>query len=238
MPWAAGDTAAVGAHWLTAMRRDAKARRAVKGIGGRRDSCGRLKRGRGCKKEDAIRAAIGRGWAKWRPNCIGQIFNFAFLRRRGAPWSAGEAGSVVSCVVAPSVPEPAACLCVYTVRLSLLSFALSTQVTRSLIRPLTTSTPTLNTTNLITNSTTANMRFFEIVVSGAALVSSALAVTIDTYPTSGVEAGKSYTITYSPKDAPATFVLRKGASGNLDTVGTIGTFTSQATSRESYTNIT
>ncbi|EAT77399.1 hypothetical protein HBI56_210490 [Parastagonospora nodorum] len=69
------------------------------------------------------------------------------------------------------------------------------------------------------------MRFFEIVVSGAALISSGLAVTIDTYPTSGVEAGKSYTITYSPKDAPATFVLRKGASGNLDTVGTIGTGT-------------
>lgn len=76
------------------------------------------------------------------------------------------------------------------------------------------------------------MRFFEIVVSGAALVSSALAVTIDTYPTSGVEAGKSYTITYSPKDAPATFVLRKGASGNLDTVGTIGTLTSRITLHE------
>jgi hypothetical protein len=67
------------------------------------------------------------------------------------------------------------------------------------------------------------MRFFEIVVSGAALISSAFAVTIDTYPTGGVEAGKSYTITYSPKDQPATFTLRKGLSTDLQTVGTIGT---------------
>jgi hypothetical protein len=69
------------------------------------------------------------------------------------------------------------------------------------------------------------MRFFEIVVSGAALVSSAFAVTIDTYPTSGVEAGKSYTITYSPKDQPATFVLRKGLSTDLQTIATIGSGT-------------
>jgi hypothetical protein len=68
------------------------------------------------------------------------------------------------------------------------------------------------------------MRFFEIVVSGAALLSSAFAATIDTYPSSGVEAGKSYTVTYSPKDATVTFILRKGLSTNLDTVGTIGTF--------------
>ena len=67
------------------------------------------------------------------------------------------------------------------------------------------------------------MRFFEIVVSGAALISSAVAVTIDTYPSS-VEAGKTYTITYSPKDAPATFILRKGLSTDLKTIATIGTF--------------
>lgn len=67
------------------------------------------------------------------------------------------------------------------------------------------------------------MRFFEIVVSGAALISSAFAVTIDTYPSS-VEAGKTYTITYSPKDAPATFILRKGLSTDLTTIATIGTF--------------
>ncbi|OAL07143.1 hypothetical protein IQ06DRAFT_288907 [Phaeosphaeriaceae sp. SRC1lsM3a] len=66
------------------------------------------------------------------------------------------------------------------------------------------------------------MRFFEIVVSGAALISSAFAVTIDTYPSS-VEAGKTYTITYSPKDAPATFILRKGLSTDLTTIATIGT---------------
>jgi len=68
------------------------------------------------------------------------------------------------------------------------------------------------------------MRFFEIVISGAALISSALAVTIDTYPTA-VVAGTTYQITYSPKDQPATFILRKGASNNLDTVGEIGTGT-------------
>lgn len=67
------------------------------------------------------------------------------------------------------------------------------------------------------------MRFFEIVVSGAALISSAFAVTIDTYPTTGVEAGKSYTITYSPKDQPATFILRKGLSTDLQTIATVGT---------------
>ncbi|KAH7379240.1 hypothetical protein DE146DRAFT_308711 [Phaeosphaeria sp. MPI-PUGE-AT-0046c] len=66
------------------------------------------------------------------------------------------------------------------------------------------------------------MRFFEIVVSGAALISSAFAVTIDSYPAS-VEAGKSYTITYSPKDQPATFILRKGLSTDLSTIATIGT---------------
>jgi hypothetical protein len=68
------------------------------------------------------------------------------------------------------------------------------------------------------------MRFFEIVVSGAALISSAFAVTIDTYPSGGVVAGETYQITYSPKDQPATFVLRKGASTALDTVGPIGMY--------------
>ncbi|KAF2831671.1 hypothetical protein CC86DRAFT_452656 [Ophiobolus disseminans] len=69
------------------------------------------------------------------------------------------------------------------------------------------------------------MRFFEVVVSGAALISTAFAATIDTYPTAGVEAGKTYTVTYSPKDQPVTFVLRRGLSTNLDTVGTLGTAT-------------
>ncbi|KAL5116262.1 hypothetical protein ACEQ8H_005820 [Pleosporales sp. CAS-2024a] len=66
------------------------------------------------------------------------------------------------------------------------------------------------------------MRFFEMLASGAALLSSAVAVTIDTYPSSGVEAGKSYTITYSPKDQPATFILRQGLSSNLNTIATLG----------------
>jgi len=69
------------------------------------------------------------------------------------------------------------------------------------------------------------MRFFEVVVSGAALLSGAFAATIDTYPTGGVQAGQTYTITYSPKDVSATFILRRGLSTNLDTVGTIGMFT-------------
>jgi len=67
------------------------------------------------------------------------------------------------------------------------------------------------------------MRFFQVVISSAALLSAAFAKpTIDTYPTAGVEAGKSYPITYSPKDATVTFVLRRGAADNLDTVATIG----------------
>lgn len=75
------------------------------------------------------------------------------------------------------------------------------------------------------------MRFFEVVLSGAALLSAAFAATIDTYPTGGVKAGESYTITYSPKDATATFVLRRGLSTNLDTVGEIGTLTTIALAR-------
>jgi hypothetical protein len=69
------------------------------------------------------------------------------------------------------------------------------------------------------------MRFSQVVISGAALLSSAFAATIDTYPTGGVQAGQTYTITYSPKDVAATFILRRGLSTNLDTVGTIGTST-------------
>jgi hypothetical protein len=67
------------------------------------------------------------------------------------------------------------------------------------------------------------MRFFQTLAAGAALVASALALTIDTFPSS-VEAGKTYTITYSPKDnTPTTFILRKGLSTNLDTVETLTT---------------
>ncbi|KAH8732871.1 Ser-Thr-rich glycosyl-phosphatidyl-inositol-anchored membrane family-domain-containing protein, partial [Phaeosphaeriaceae sp. PMI808] len=70
------------------------------------------------------------------------------------------------------------------------------------------------------------MRFFEILVSGAALVSTAFAVEINDYPSGGVVAGQTYTITYSPKDqTPTTFVLRRGDSSRLDTVATLGTAT-------------
>ncbi|KAF2196044.1 hypothetical protein GQ43DRAFT_485253 [Delitschia confertaspora ATCC 74209] len=70
------------------------------------------------------------------------------------------------------------------------------------------------------------MRFFSTILAGAALVASALALEINDYP-KNPEAGKTYTVTYSPKDnTPTTFVLRKGQSGNL---GTIGTLTTTAT---------
>lgn len=68
------------------------------------------------------------------------------------------------------------------------------------------------------------MRFFETVLSGAALFAVALGLTIDTYPSGGVVAGQTYTITYSPKDSTATtFILRQGPSGNLNTIETITT---------------
>lgn len=66
------------------------------------------------------------------------------------------------------------------------------------------------------------MRFFTV---AAALLATAFAVELNSVPTS-LEAGKTYTITYSPKDnTPTTFILRKGDPDNLDTIGTIGTAT-------------
>lgn len=66
------------------------------------------------------------------------------------------------------------------------------------------------------------MRFFTV---AAALLATAFAVELNEVPTS-LEAGKTYTITYSPKDnTPTTFILRKGDPGNLDTIGEIGTAT-------------
>ncbi|KAF1360659.1 hypothetical protein EJ07DRAFT_155083 [Lizonia empirigonia] len=71
------------------------------------------------------------------------------------------------------------------------------------------------------------MRFFQILASGAAFIAAALALEINSYPTGGVKAGQTYTITYSPADNTATtFILRKGVSTDL---GTIGTLTSTAT---------
>lgn len=69
------------------------------------------------------------------------------------------------------------------------------------------------------------MRFFEVVLSGAALIAAAWAVELNEVP-SALVAGETYTITYSPKDnTPTTFILRKGDPGNLDTIGPIGTAT-------------
>jgi hypothetical protein len=68
------------------------------------------------------------------------------------------------------------------------------------------------------------MRFFQIVASGAAFIAAALALEINQFPAGGVKAGQTYTITYSPaSDTPTTFILRKGLSTNLDTVGTLTT---------------
>jgi hypothetical protein len=68
------------------------------------------------------------------------------------------------------------------------------------------------------------MRFFQMVASGAAFIAAALALEINQFPAGGVKAGQSYTITYSPaSDTPTTFVLRKGVSTNLGTVGTLTT---------------
>ncbi|KAF2636390.1 hypothetical protein P280DRAFT_533915 [Massarina eburnea CBS 473.64] len=67
------------------------------------------------------------------------------------------------------------------------------------------------------------MRFFEVVISGAALIAAALAVEFNELPTS-IEPGKTYTLTYSPKDdTPTTLKLRQGEPGNLDTLETITT---------------
>ncbi|KAL1603611.1 hypothetical protein SLS60_005199 [Paraconiothyrium brasiliense] len=66
------------------------------------------------------------------------------------------------------------------------------------------------------------MRFFEVVLSGAALISAALAVEFNSWPDS-VTAGETVTLTYSPKDAATTIILRKGPSTNLDTLQTLTT---------------
>jgi hypothetical protein len=68
------------------------------------------------------------------------------------------------------------------------------------------------------------MRFFETIISGAALIAAVIAqsIEINDFPAEGVVAGQSYTITYSPADnTPTTFILRQGASTDLSTVETI-----------------
>jgi hypothetical protein len=65
------------------------------------------------------------------------------------------------------------------------------------------------------------MRFFETIFAGAALVAAALAVEINDCPRE-VQAGRSYTVTYSPgDDTPTTFLLRKGENADLKTITTL-----------------
>lgn len=67
---------------------------------------------------------------------------------------------------------------------------------------------------------------FESIFAGAALVAAAMAQTfaINSYPATGVVAGQTYEVTYSPADnTPTTFVLRQGPSGNLNTIDTLTT---------------
>lgn len=65
------------------------------------------------------------------------------------------------------------------------------------------------------------MRFFQTLFSGAALIAAATALSIDTWPSS-VVAGTSYQIKFSPADNQMyTFILRKGLSTDLATVGTL-----------------
>lgn len=67
------------------------------------------------------------------------------------------------------------------------------------------------------------MRFFSTIFAGAALVAAALAVEINEFP-SEVQAGRTYRITYTPgDDTPTTFILRKGANEDLDTITTLTT---------------
>jgi len=52
----------------------------------------------------------------------------------------------------------------------------------------------------------------------------AQSLAINTFPSTGVVAGQTYEVTYSPADnIPTTFVLRQGASGNLNTIDTLTT---------------
>lgn len=68
------------------------------------------------------------------------------------------------------------------------------------------------------------MRFFQAILSSAAFAALVAALEINEFPTQGVVAGNSYTITYSPADdVPTTFILRQGKSTDLDTIGTLTT---------------
>lgn len=72
------------------------------------------------------------------------------------------------------------------------------------------------------------MRFFDVVLSGAALISAAMAVQFTSFPTS-IEPGKTYTLEWTPADdTPTTIKLRQGDPNDLDTIATLtGTLTTR-----------
>ncbi|PSN63025.1 hypothetical protein BS50DRAFT_102500 [Corynespora cassiicola Philippines] len=67
------------------------------------------------------------------------------------------------------------------------------------------------------------MRFFEVVISGAALLAAVYAVEFNDVPSS-IEPGQTYTITYSPRDnTPTEIILREGDPNDLTTLGPLTT---------------
>jgi hypothetical protein len=62
------------------------------------------------------------------------------------------------------------------------------------------------------------MLFIQTLFAGAAFIVAAVALEINEFPRT-VEAGKTYTVKYSPADdTPTTFILRQGANEDLKTV--------------------
>jgi len=67
------------------------------------------------------------------------------------------------------------------------------------------------------------MLFIQTLFAGAAFIVAAAALEINEFPKT-VEAGKTYTVTYSPADdTPTTFILRQGENEDLKTVDTLTT---------------
>ncbi|KAF2874762.1 Ser-Thr-rich glycosyl-phosphatidyl-inositol-anchored membrane family-domain-containing protein [Massariosphaeria phaeospora] len=67
------------------------------------------------------------------------------------------------------------------------------------------------------------MRFFEVILSGSALIAAAWALELNDWPNKFVS-GETYTITYSPKDdTPTQLKLRQGESDNLKDVAVLTT---------------
>jgi len=66
------------------------------------------------------------------------------------------------------------------------------------------------------------MRFFQTLLSGAAMIAAVVGITIDSYPSGGIAAGATTNITFTAT-GPCTLLLRKGPSNNLVTVATLTT---------------